>query len=283
MGTSKSSTGSPSSVPMVPPWVPDPEAAPPDDANEQQDQQSDEQDSEESQPDQEAVPTPIAPRGRFGQTRRSLGDFGSSGNHDSLRRGVGRYVGSGLGGSRTATRRFGGTASTAGALYGALGGSGTGATSEHAKLDRALLEGRSARQVINVIIDTVCPVDGTQDTEASRYSINDALSELMKRYPDADLLELTENQREFVVESYVSMDVYRRFVLDVGNAIREKAPNASTALSRFKQAREYIHEHIIASFHRLRDSGKRLSGSRVSRIVSQALKDAFDIFAGYVK
>lgn len=265
MGTSKSSKGSPSNVPMVPPWVPDPETEEP---------------QEGTDKDEEKKENPIAPRARFGPTRTSLGEYGSSGDSDSLRRGVGRYVSGGLGGSGTAVRRFGGTAGTANALYGALGGSSSGATAE---VDSALLAGKSAREIIDNVIETVCPVDGTQDTESSRNAINDALTALIKRHPDADILALSEEQREFVVESYVSMDVYRRFVLDVGNAIREKAPSASTALARLKQAREYIREHIVASFRKLRESGKRLSGSRVSNLVSQALQETFDVFAGYAE
>ena len=279
MGTSKSSSGSPSGVPMVPPWVPDAEQpqTPPEKKDE-------EKETSESDPQKTAaIPeaTPIAPRGRFGSTRTALGDYGSNGTRDSLRRGVGRYVSSGLGGSGTAARRFGGTATTAGALYGALGGTGTGASADRTTLDRDVLAGKSARQVIDAVIETACPVDGTQDTEASRNSINDALSELLNRHPEADLLELTEGQREFVVEQFVSMDVYRRFVLDVGNAIREKAPSATTALSRLKEAREYIRENVVASFEKLRNAGTRLNGSQVSRVVTQALKDAFDVFSGY--
>jgi len=262
---------------MVPPWVPDPEV----DESPDNDPNADDQDSNEQDSDKPIEKeSPIAPRGRFGPTRTSLGEYGSSGDSDSLRRGVGRYIGGGLGGSGTAVRRFGGTAANANALYGALGGASSGSSVE---VDRALLAGKSARQIIDTVIETVCPVDGSQDTESSRNAINDALTELVKRHPDADILELSEEQREFVVESYVSMDVYRRFVLDVGNAIREKAPNATTALSRLKQAREYIREHIVASFQKLRVKGKRLSGNRVSRVVSQALQEAFEVFAGYAE
>ena len=264
---------------MVPPWVPDPESDE-DKTSQQPDQNADEQDSQKPQSD---VVQPVAPRGRFGTTRTSLGEFGSTGDRGSMRRGVGRYISGGLGGSSTATRRFGGTATTAGALYGALGGSGTGTSIERSTLDRVLLEGKSGRQIIDAVIETVCPVDGSQDTESSRNSINDALAELMNRHPAADILELSEEQRELVIESYVSMDVYRRFVLDVGNAIRDKSPNATTALSRLKQARDYIREHIVAAFRKVRDGGKRLSGSRVSRVVTNALKDAFDVFSGYAE
>jgi len=127
----------------------------------------------------------------------------------------------------------------------------------------------------------VRPVDGTQDAEASRQSINDALSELIDRHPDIDLLDLTEEQREFVLERFVAMDVYRRFVLDVGQHIQNKAPSARVALSRLRQVREYMRETITASFRRLRETGSRLSGTRVSALIRTALESAFDVFSEY--
>src|SRR5205823_4882150 len=65
-------------------------------------------------------PSPIAPPGRFGGARRSLGNFARSGDSSDMRRGVKHYIRSGYGGVGTAVRRFGGTASTADALNGAL-------------------------------------------------------------------------------------------------------------------------------------------------------------------
>lgn len=264
---------------MVPPWVPDPvdpetpipdeTPAPPEDG--------------ENPPNKvvNRPPVPIAPPRRFASTRLSLGEYGRSGDGRSMRKGVGRYIGGGLGGSRTAVRRFGGTASTAASLYGALGGNVTGGSPQRERLEEGLRSGKSARGIINAVVEIVCPVDGTQDSEASRNSINDALAELLKRYPDADVLNLTEAQREFVVSWYVSMDVYRRFVLDVGGAIRDKAPSAVAGVSRLREVREYIRETVMASFEKSRKGGRALSSGQVIRTVKMALADAFDIFAEY--
>jgi hypothetical protein len=108
-----------------------------------------------------------------------------------MRRGVSDYVRKGYGGHGAATRRFEGTARTAGSLYGALSGFATGAPGEFTgAIAKALLEGKSAREIIDAVVDAVRPVDGTQDAEASREAINDALSDLLDRFPDADLLAL---------------------------------------------------------------------------------------------
>ena len=281
MGTSQSSKGSPSGVPMVPPWVPDiplpaaplggwiPEPVPTDG------------DDQGMPPNTEPKrPIPVAPARRFGDTRRSLGEYAHSGDRNSMRRGVGRYIRGGYGGSSTATRRFGGTAQTAGALFSAL--SGEYATPGN-QLDPVLMAGRSADDVMDAVVEAVRPVDGTQDTEASRAAIKDALSEVLTKFPDADLLNLEDQQREFAIERYIAADVFRRFDLDVGKKIRDMAPSATAGLSRLKEVRDYVKETVAASFRILRDAGQRMAAGRITQMVQNALRETFKVFEGYAE
>lgn len=201
-----------------------------------------------------------------------------------MRRGLGHYVRTGYGGSGTATRRMGGTASTAGALHGALSAAAAGQpAAPGSPLDPTLLAGRSAQEVMSAVVEAVRPVDGTQDAEAARVAIRDALSELLTRFPDADLLNLDPEQRSFAIERFTALDVYQRFNLDLGTAIRDKAPTATAALSRLKQARDYIKEAVAASFRRLRDAGRTITAGRVSQVVRDALRDTFQVFEGYAE
>ena len=220
MGTSSSSSGSPSGAPMVPPWVPD--AVPP---------PSDGPGDDDAAPPP-AQPVPIAPRARFGAARTRLGSFADTGSHDDMRRGVGHYARKGLGGGATAVRRLGGTARTAGMLFGSLSAAAAGQGSgSRNQLDPAVLVGRSADEVMSAVVEAVRPVDGTQDGEASRAAIGKALSELLTQFPDADLLNLSEGQRLLATERFIAWDVFNRFELDLGKTIQEKAPSVASALS----------------------------------------------------
>jgi hypothetical protein len=281
MGTSQSSGGPGGGVPLVPPWVPPAGGDAP------------AQDGAPPAAGEPGVPpsgtTPVtpgavaAPAGRFTGARRNLGDFARSGTRESLGRSLGHYVRNGYGGSATTSRRFGGTAVAASSLHGALAGlapSGAPATTTVA-LDRNLLEGRSADEIISAIVDAVRPVDGTQDAEAGRASMADALSDTLQRFPEADLLNLDDAARAFVVERYVADDVFKRFELDVGKTILEKAPSASAALARLREARDYVREVVAASFQKLNETGRAISSGRVAGIVRDALTDAFEVFAGY--
>lgn len=278
MGTSQSSNGPGPGVPMVPPWVPDV----PDEPSMPSQQPSSEEESQAAPPAIPPVPVQLAPSARFRGARRALGEFARTGDTDDMRRGFGHYVRSGYNGAGTAAHRMGGTAATAGALHGALSNVAAGQPAAPGSLlDPVLLAGRSADAVMDAVVEAVRPVDGTQDAEAARAAIRDALSELLTRYPDADLLNLDPEQRDFAIERYTALDVFRRFDLDVGQTIRDKAPNASAGLARLKQARDYVKETVAAAFRQLRAAGRAMTAGRVSQIVRDALRETFQVFEGY--
>jgi hypothetical protein len=281
MGTSGSSKGSPSNVPIVPPWTPPPllpaaPNGPPPDAPD------DEADPEEGQPQNPAPPpapaSPLAPPGRFQPARLHLGNFASSGSRDSMRKALGHYVHKGLQGSSNAVRRFGGTTSAAGTLYNTLSTLSSGDAPPGSPLDRALLAGKSAQEVMAAIIEAARPVDGSQDAEAARDAMQKALAAMLEEFPAADLLDLTEEQRLFAIERYLSLDVFNRACLDLAKTIFDRAPSAASALSRMRDIRDYIRETVAAQFRRLRTAGERLTGRRVSELARDALREAFLVF-----
>ncbi|NLS26464.1 hypothetical protein S2M10_14470 [Sphingomonas sp. S2M10] len=136
---------------------------------------------------------------------------------------------------------------------------------------------------MNAVVEAVRPVDGTQDAEAERAAIRDALTELLTRFPDADLLNLDPEQRAFAIERFTAIDVFRRFELDVGKTIVEKAPSAVTALSRLKEVRDYVKQSVAAAFRKLRDAGRSLTSGRISQVVRDALRETFEVFEGYAE
>lgn len=288
MGTSQSSSGSPAGVPLVPPWVPDPvPPAQPNDGSPDgvpDDGQAPPTQPQPAQPAQTAPPPTLAPARRFGPARTSLGRFARTGSSDDMRRGVGHYVSKGLGGSGSAVRRFGGTTRTAGSLYGALSAVASGQPpAPGSPLDPALLSGRSADEVMDAVVEAVRPADGTQDAEASRNAVRTALSELLERFPNANLLELGEDQRLFAIERYLALDVYNRLRLDIGKAVQDKAPGVVAALSRMKQIREYVRETVAAHFRAARAAGQVVNAQRVTQMGTQALREAFEVFEEYVR
>lgn len=278
---------------MVPPWVPNPVPSnPPQNGD---DVAPTGGDGESAQPlaapnpltpqhPMQAQPSPIAPAARFRGTRKNFGSFARTGDRRDLQRGLRDYVRKGYGGRATVVSRFGGTAATAGTLYEALSSViGGQAAAPGSPFDPALLVGRSAREVMDAVVEAVRPADGTQDAESSRAAIKESLSELLTVFPDADLLDLTDDQRGAAIERFVAIDVYRRAVLDIGKTIQEKAPTASAGLSRLKEVKDYIKETVAAAFRKLRAAGDRVTSGRVNQFVRTALDETFLVFEGYAQ
>jgi hypothetical protein len=145
-----------------------------------------------------------------------------------------------------------------------------------------VLAGRSADEVMDAIVEAVRPVDGTQDGEANREAIGKALSELLEQYPDADLLDLSEEERLFAVERFVACDVFNRFRLDVGKTIQEKAPSTVAGMSRLKEVKEYVAQTIAASFRKLSAGATNLGARKIATIVRESLREALDVFQAYL-
>ena len=278
MGTSRSSPGAPSGVPMVPSWVPPavPPAGqpvgPPDPADPQQPSSA-----------SPAPPIPVAPAGRFGPARASLGRFAGSGSRREMQRGLGHYVHKGMGGSQVGARRLGSVARTAGVLHGALSSFAAGQpVATRTPLDPAVLRGRTADEIMNAVVEAVRPIDGTQDAEADRNAIKDALSQLLDQFPDADMFDLDEDQRSFVVERFVAVDIFNRICLDIAKAIQDKAPTQTVGLSRLREIKNYIRETVSSIFRRVRSTGATLTARRMAAIVNQTIQETFQVFEGFL-
>lgn len=280
MGTSQSSNGSPSGAPMVPPWTPDVPVPQQTDASTTP--STDE--SENSQDQGNNKDSPIAPPSRFAGARRSMGSYARTGDSASMKKGLGQYVKKGYGGSETATRRLASTITTAQSLFSALSsGESNSYSGEGGALNPAALSGKTAYEVMDIIVEAVAPVDGTQDREASRDSIKDALADVLNAHPEAELDNLSAEQKELAIERFVSGDVFRRIDLDLGKCIRDKAPTTSVALGRLKEIKDYVRETVSSAFRHLKEKSHIVTHNTVIDIVKNAIKETCEVFEGYAE
>jgi hypothetical protein len=225
----------------------------------------------------------MAPARRFQPARTNLGGFARTGAGESLRRGLGHYTRSGLGGAAAATSRMGGTARTAGGLYGVLDAlSGGGTLPPDVALDPAALAGRSQGEIADAVTDALRPIDGTQDTDAARDAMSRAFSELLEAEPLADLTALTGDQIDRVVEAYIANDLSSRIDLDVGKAVVDKAPNAATGVARLEEMKAYVRQEVARCFRAHEAAGERLDRQNAAALSSAVLRDTFEIFESYL-
>lgn len=299
MGTSASSKGPGSGpdIPIVPPWVdnpppaqpvpqpPAPMPAPaqpptapspqtPPSPNPQVPPQPDLQ----SQPEPQQPPEPSAP-GRWRGVRTSLGKFGGGGEDRGrhLRRGLGHYSRSGMGGSGNAARRMGGSAKAASSLHSALTALANGEPlPQELGIDLQTLAGLSPADFADALVDAIRPLDGTQDAEATRDSVARALAEMLDQ--DADITSLTPQQVDQVTASTLGYDVALRIELDVGKAIIAKAPTKGEGLERLQEMKDYVREVVSAQYAAERGSAGTVGRAAVERISRSAIQQAFEVF-----
>lgn len=266
---------------MVPPWVPDipgQVGQPPSDGSPPGSTPT------TSQPLGNSNPATLAPRARFGNANRAMGNYAKTGDRGSMRKAIGHYVRKGYGGHATATKRMGNTIVTAGALYSVLNPTTNNPnTQPRQSLDPVLLSGKSSDEVMDALVDTVCPVTGTQDAEVSRNSIKDALSDVLEQFPNANLLDLNQQQREFAIERFVSLDVFRRIDLDIGRTVRDKAPSPKEGLGRLKEIKDYVIETVSESFRTARNEGQSFIGDKINEILHSAISETFKVFEDYLQ
>jgi len=281
MGTSGSSTGSPSGTPLIPPWVSDPDIV--DNPETTPTDSSGDTDDVDQNQNPQVFPSEVAPAARFRGTRINFGSYAKSGDQKNLRRGLGHYVRTGYGGKESAIGRFKGTAHTAGAIFSTLSTLATQPDSfDGTALDTSILKDKTARQIVGTIISIIKPADGTQDTESSRNAANNAFSELLDKYPDADLFDLTIDQRLDVTDFFIGNDIFNRVWLDVGKSVQDNAPTAGIALQRLKDMKQYIKSEVARVFRDEKSTNTRWTAEAVQRLANDVIAKTISIFEDYL-
>jgi len=207
MGTSQSSKGPSSKVPLVPPWADD-------------------------RPQQ---PLPIPTKGRFGQFRRSMTNYAKSGNTGYLKTALGHYARTSTGGANVAARRFGNITKVGGSLFGLLT---TGQTLlNEPSLNFNQLAGKSIEEAASIIADTLTPTNG--DGEKIRTSINDALVETLNGISEIKLSSITDDILTNFIVNYLTENIFSDVILNIGNSL-----NNTKSLSEKIKMENDIHELI---------------------------------------
>lgn len=291
MGTSASSRGPGSGpdVPIIPPWVDNPPLVPKPQTPPSQIPFPGQR--QPTRPQSPASPQPNSPLpvtqpsaspsqpGRWRAVRTSLGKFagggGDRGKH--LRRGLGHYSRSGMGGSGNAARRMNGSARAAGALHEALTSLAAGQPlPPDLGIDPLALAGLSSAEIIDVLVDAIRPIDGTQDAEATRDSVSRALSEALSQ--SNGVTPLTPQQIDQVTANTLGLDVAHRIELDVGKAVIDKAPTKGEGLERLQEMKDYVREVVAAAYADERQRNGAVGRAVIERISRDAIEQAFQVF-----
>lgn len=261
MGTSASSNGPGSGVSLDPEWLDDigiPNI----------DQESD------GNMNSDVI---IAPRARFSNARRNLGEFVRSGDRDSLRRSLGHYSGTGMGGSRKLAQRMRVSTSIAEGMVHTFRALRDDANFELRSVISKLKEqGANATQIIAAFVSHVCPDGGSLDEISSRNSGTAALSEFLDRNPEADIVNLSDDQIWSLTSSFLANEVFNRIQMDIGQAFEMQDLPFPDRISRMNEMKVFIRVEIATQLNDIRS--KDIQNADISKLLQQTIQNTFEIY-----
>lgn len=259
MGTSASSKGPGAGVSFDPPWLDDIDVP-------GQNQQSDEEPA-----------IGIAPKARFGSARRNMGDFARSGSTDSVRRSLGHYSKTGMGGAQNVARRMRTSTKTASNFFTAFRSIRDDASFALGKeIETLKNRGADASEIIDTIVGHLCPKGGSVDEISCRDSGTAALSEFMDLNPDADFSNLSDDQIWTLTAMYLGNETFSRIQMDIGQAFERQDVPYVDRVMRLNDMREYIQSEIATQMDKLRKSADQ--DIDMNQLFQDTIKNTFEVF-----
>ena len=276
MGTSTSSSGSPGGASLDPPWLDDLAASL---AARLQMQELGEPIRIEKLP-------PIgvsAPARRFFAAKVQLGDFARTGDRRALRRALGHYSRTGMGGAASVARRM--RPST-------VAGSGLAQLLEAARnrtdprvvawVDALVTRGSTADEIAAEIVRRVTTEGGTLEEESCRASMAEALAELLEQEPDVDLLAMDADDIWTVLEAFLSREAFNRILLDIGQLFEGVRVSPVEAVRRTNEMRDYIRSEVVSQMRRTRAATQNPTPAQIEAVLRETLARTFGVFEGFL-
>lgn len=278
MGTSSPFGGQRGGTPLVPSWLGDdgslssmPDGADPDG-----------QSLEGNVPDELPLIPPIPPLAdpdRFFKARNNFSRFAASGGSDrrSLARAISHYVGSTVGGARTAAARMGASRVAGSRLLGFLSETvSRGATEALRSLNLVALAGRPIEEIFLGLVDFVCPDGGSIDDGIAREAFIETITDLAGA-GISDLDGLTADQMQTVFELYATNSIEARLCNDIGLKTIILPLNIREVAIVQVQLHDFIRRGVADALTIARAGSIVLTPDRVLDFVGRIYEQAFGI------
>lgn len=278
MGTSSSSSGPGGGVPFDPPWLSS-VASEIGSPLEQISGESSQPDQNPQQTEPAAQPVEMAPPRRFGNARRHLGEYASSGDRSSLKKALGSYSRRGMGGASKVASRMRTSTSAGAGLFNFLQGVRDSAdTKVRDWVNQLTSKNLSAYEVADEIIDQVISTGGSLEEESCRDSMAQAMSDLLTIDPDVDLLNMDNDSIWTVMELFMANEAFNRLNLDIGQLFESDRYSPREAVSRMNDMRDYLKSEISAQIHDLRKDTSNPTKAEMNSLLQSAIKITFEVF-----
>lgn len=273
MGTSASSNGPGSGVSLDPAWLDDIDI---NESNLPQTNQP-EENNQESIPSEEEQRPVIAPKGRFSNARRNISEYLRSGSKDSLRRSLGHYSKTGMGGAKALSQRMRASAKVGSNFYGVFRSLRDDPEFALGKvLSELQTQGADAQQIISTIVDYVCPSGGSIDEISTRNSAMVSLSEYLEKYPNVDFEKLSDDQMWELTSAYVGNEIFNRVQMDIGQSFEKADIPYPDRIIRLNDMKDFIQAEVAVQFNKIRDTESQ--SVNVQKLIQDTIRSTFEVY-----
>ena len=272
MGTSASSNGPGSGISLDPAWLDDIDYNGADSFGEGQ---IDESSSDVSQDTLNTLN--VAPRGRFSSARRNMREYVRSGSSDSLRRSLGHYSRTGMGGAKALSHRMRASAAVGSNFYGAFRSLRDDPEFALGKvLSDLKAQGANAHQIISTIVEHVCPNGGSIDEVSLRNSATAALSEYLEEHPTVDFCRLSDDQMWELTGTYVGNEIFERVQMDIGQAFEKNDITVSERIVRMNSMKAFIQAEVAVQLNKIRETESKTVN--VEKLIQRTIQATFEVY-----
>ena len=257
MGTSSSSSGPKSGVPIDPPWldstIPQPSNSP-------------------------ALTSSKAPPRRFANARRNLNAYIASGYKESLKKALGHYSSKGMGGAKQVASRMRFSTSSGSRLFNFLDGIKDGLSPEIKDWIKQLYEGDlDASEIADEITKKIISESGVIEEDSCRKSMNIALAELIESNQDFSLEKMNEDSIWAVMTSFLAHEVSTRVFHDIGQSF-EKSDDPKGSVLLMNDMLEYVKAEISRQIRTLRSNTSTLATDEINNLLQLVVERTFKVF-----
>ena len=269
MGTSASHSGPKPGVSFDPPWL--------DDIDKPEGPVAPAQNPQETAEVPE-VPR-LAPPARFRDARQNLGYYIKDGNRESLKKSLGHYSRTGMGGARNVANRMGHSASVASKLYSSFNSLREGnEPTINSIISNCRTENADVYGMIDAIAGYICGDGGSLDEISPINSVSSALSDLFDNNPDIDITALSDDNIWSLVSSFLSYEAFSKIQLDIGQGFEAKDISLADRVTRLNDMREYLESEISAQVNVIRRELGNNSRSDLHNVMMTAMERTFEVF-----
>lgn len=225
------------------------------------------------------VPQLLAPPARFKNARKYLGEYIKGGSNDSLKKALGHYSHTGMGGARNVAKRMRHSASIASKLYSVFSLLREG---NEPTLSSIIIKYRTETTdlygMIEAIARYVCGDGGSLDETSPIKSVSLALSDLLNKDPAIDITNLSDDYVWSLISSFLSYEAFNRVQLDLGKNSKENKIPIDDRITRLKYMREYLESEISTQINTIRGKITEKNPTDLRSVMMTAIERTFKVF-----